>query len=106
MKNLNKSVLAAIFSLFLSITLNTNTAKAQPGVSVSFSVFYDNLSPYGDWIQDPHYGYVWAPHVSVGFRPYYSSGYWVMTEYGNTWVSRYPWGWAPFHYGRWMYDPF
>jgi hypothetical protein len=27
-----------------------------------------------------------------------------MTDYGNTWVSDYPWGWAPFHYGRWVYD--
>ncbi len=25
-----------------------------------------------------------------------------MTEYGNTWVSDYDWGWAPFHYGRWV----
>ncbi len=29
-----------------------------------------------------------------------------MTVYGNTWVSLYPWGWAAFHYGRWIYDPF
>jgi hypothetical protein len=27
-----------------------------------------------------------------------------MTDYGWTWVSDYPWGWAPFHYGRWDYD--
>lgn len=27
-----------------------------------------------------------------------------MTEYGWTWVSDYPWGWAPFHYGRWDLD--
>lgn len=27
-----------------------------------------------------------------------------MTEYGNTWVSDYSWGWAPFHYGRWTFD--
>jgi hypothetical protein len=29
-----------------------------------------------------------------------------MTEYGNTWVSDYEWGWAPFHYGRWFYDDY
>jgi hypothetical protein len=22
------------------------------------------------------------------------------------WVSDYSWGWAPFHYGRWMHDPY
>jgi len=27
-----------------------------------------------------------------------------MTKYGNTWVSDYEWGWAPFHYGRWHHS--
>lgn len=63
--------------------------------------FYNDLAPYGQWLSDPQYGYVWAPYAGNGFRPYYTNGYWVMTEYGNTWVSGYPWGWAPFHYGRW-----
>ena len=84
-------------------SLKTN---AQIGVRVSFGVFYDNLSPYGQWIEDPAYGYVWIPSVEHGFRPYFSSGHWVMTEYGNMWVSEYPWGWAPFHYGRWTYNSF
>ena len=25
-------------------------------------------------------------------------------NYGWTWASDYNWGWAPFHYGRWLYD--
>jgi len=29
----------------------------------------------------------------------------VDTEYGWTWVSQEPWGWATYHYGRWMMDP-
>ncbi|WP_066833571.1 DUF6600 domain-containing protein [Rufibacter ruber] len=79
---------------------------AGPGGRVSFQVFYDELSPYGQWINDPEYGYVWAPRVERDFQPYASRGHWVMTEYGNTWVSDYDWGWAPFHYGRWMYDDY
>ena len=71
--------------------------------NVSMQTFYDELSPYGTWIQDPQYGYVWRPDVDQNeFRPYYTNGRWVMTEYGNTWVSNYDWGWAPFHYGRWV----
>ena len=27
-----------------------------------------------------------------------------MSENGWTWDSDYPWGWAPFHYGRWDFD--
>lgn len=74
--------------------------------SMSFQVFYDELSPYGDWIMDPNYGYVWVPYAERDFQPYASNGYWVMTNYGNTWVSNYDWGWAPFHYGRWYFDDY
>jgi hypothetical protein len=71
---------------------------------VSFQMFYDQLSPYGQWVNDPNYGYVWIPDVGPNFQPYATNGYWTMTDYGNTWVSDYEWGWAPFHYGRWLYD--
>jgi len=75
--------------------------------NVSLQTFYDELSPYGTWIQDPQYGYVWRPDVDQSdFRPYYTNGRWVMTEYGNTWVSNYNWGWGPFHYGRWVYNSY
>lgn len=79
--------------------------QAQPAVG-SFEVFYNDLAPFGQWIKDPEYGYVWVPDVEADFRPYYTNGYWVMTEYGNTWVSLYPWGWGPFHYGRWTFNSF
>jgi len=72
----------------------------------SYQTFYDDLSAYGQWIQDPDYGNVWVPNAEPGFRPYYSGGHWVVTEYGNTWMSDYPWGWAAFHYGRWTYNPY
>lgn len=81
-------------------------ANAQPGIQVSFQTFYDALSPHGQWIENPSYGYVWSPRVDRDFRPYYSNGNWMMTEYGNTWVSDYSWGWAPFHYGRWAFDDY
>ncbi|WP_316802036.1 DUF6600 domain-containing protein [Pedobacter nototheniae] len=75
--------------------------------NVSLQTFYDELSPYGTWIQDPQYGYVWRPDVEQSdFRPYYTNGRWAMTEYGNTWVSNYDWGWAPFHYGRWVINSY
>ncbi len=83
---------------------NMQTAKAQG--SVSLDVFYSELAPYGTWITDAQYGYIWVPNVAQGFQPYATNGYWVMTDYGNTWVSDYSWGWAPFHYGRWLYDDF
>ncbi|GAA4302273.1 hypothetical protein GCM10023143_04560 [Compostibacter hankyongensis] len=62
------------------------------------------MSPYGNWINYPSYGYAWVPRVSSGFQPYATNGHWIYTDYGWTWVSDYSWGWAPFHYGRWLYD--
>jgi hypothetical protein len=92
---------------FFAILLHTAPpAAAQPGQSISFRTFYEELSPYGGWITHPAYGSVWVPDAGRDFQPYGTNGYWVMTEYGNTWVSDYPWGWAPFHYGRWFYDDY
>ncbi|WP_432714179.1 DUF6600 domain-containing protein, partial [Pedobacter sp.] len=91
-----------VLGLILLLAGSTITASAQDD-DVSLQTFYDELSPYGTWIQDSQYGYVWRPDVDqADFRPYYTDGRWVMTEYGNTWVSNYDWGWAPFHYGRWV----
>ncbi len=73
---------------------------------ISFNVFYNELRPYGRWINHRAHGRVWIPNVGGNFHPYATNGYWVMTDYGNTWVSDYSWGWAPFHYGRWYYDDY
>lgn len=71
---------------------------------LDISFFYDYLSPYGMWINNPSYGYVWIPDSPYyGWRPY-TYGRWVWTDYGWTWISNFKWGWAPFHYGRWGWD--
>ncbi|HEY9259521.1 DUF6600 domain-containing protein [Chitinophaga sp.] len=78
-----------------------------PQVQVSGSIsFYDELSPYGRWVSYPGYDQVWIPNAGRDFRPYYTNGHWVYTDYGWTWMSDYSWGWAAFHYGRWLYDDF
>jgi hypothetical protein len=81
---------------------NTND---RYNAEVSYQVFYDQLQPYGNWINYPGYGYVWQPNAGMGFRPYETNGRWVSTVEGWAWASNYSWGWAPFHYGRWLNDP-
>jgi len=95
-----------LYGVLLLTGLLGNMQAAQAQGSVSLDVFYSELAPYGTWISDAQYGYIWLPNVDASFQPYATNGYWVMTDYGNTWVSDYPWGWAPFHYGRWFYDNF
>jgi len=83
-------------------------APASAEVGISFGVFYDSLAPYGEWLYVGNYGRVWRPRVSVvgvDFRPYVTGGHWVYTDYGWSFESDYDWGWAPFHYGRWLPDP-
>lgn len=95
-----------ITCLFLT-ALGSSCVTARPQqvqANVSFSAFYDALSPYGQWISYGNYGQVWVPDAGQDFRPYSTNGHWVYTDYGWTWMSDYPWGWAPFHYGRWTYD--
>lgn len=101
---INKLLSLSCLSLVLLTGMGTK-ARAQD-VTVSYQTFYDNLSPYGQWIYDPQYGNVWVPNEDGDFRPYGSRGHWVMTDYGNTWVSDDPWGWACYHYGRWTYNPY
>jgi hypothetical protein len=99
-----KKLFLSILIIFCVGTWVTPQKVSAQGGPVNFQVFYDNLSPYGTWFDNPEYGYVWVPDVAPGFSPYSTNGHWVYTDEGWTWVSNYPWGWAPFHYGRWYTD--
>ena len=91
--------------LLLLLFGSAQKATAQVDEPVSYQTFYDELEPYGNWIDYPEYGYVWRPDMGADFRPYSTNGHWVWTdEYEWMWVSDYSWGWAPFHYGRWFFD--
>lgn len=61
-----------------------------------------DLDNYGTWSSVPDYGYVWTPSsVGPDWAPY-TDGRWVwVSPWGWTWVDAAPWGFAPFHYGRW-----
>jgi len=64
---------------------------------------YEDLDEYGGWRDVPEYGAMWVPTgVAAGWAPY-RYGHWVwISPWGWTWVDDSPWGFAPFHYGRWV----
>ena len=68
-----------------------------------YSMFYDSLNSYGRWLQVDGYGYAFRPNLSErsSWRPYVD-GRWVSTNQGWAWDSREPFGWACYHYGRWV----
>lgn len=66
---------------------------------------YEDLDANGTWRSDPSYGEVWVPTVaaSANWAPY-REGHWTwIAPWGWTWIDDAPWGFAPFHYGRWAY---
>jgi hypothetical protein len=65
---------------------------------------YEDLDANGRWVNIPPYGMVWQPTaVAVGWAPY-RQGHWAWVEpWGWTWIDDMPWGFAPFHYGRWAF---
>ena len=65
---------------------------------------YEALDANGTWQDVSDYGEVWVPSsVPDGWAPYHY-GHWVWIEpWGWTWIDNEPWGFAPFHYGRWAF---
>jgi FecR protein len=64
----------------------------------------EDLDDNGIWRANPEYGEMWMPTgVPDDWAPY-RAGHWDWIEpWGWTWVDDMPWGYAPFHYGRWVF---
>ena len=95
-----------LLALFAAVVTGCVTAGPPPPVATNPMIggFYDELSPYGRWV-DCNYGQCWVPgQVAADWQPY-SNGQWISTEYGWTWVSSDPWGASPYHYGTWASIP-
>ncbi len=74
------------------------------GYMASDVVGAQDLDSYGEWVQEPDYGYTWYPTaVAVDWAPYRFGRWLWVAPWGWTWVDNAPWGYAPFHYGRWTY---
>jgi hypothetical protein len=80
-----------------------NRAEASNYISREMTG-YEDLDEYGRWHYVPGYGPVWSPsRVAADWAPY-RYGHWVwIAPWGWTWVEDEPWGFAPFHYGRWAF---
>jgi hypothetical protein len=64
---------------------------------------YEDLDQNGTWRDDAEYGPLWQPRVVAADWAPYRDGSWTwVAPWGWTWVDNAPWGYAPFHYGRWV----
>ncbi|MEM8512543.1 hypothetical protein RCH14_001859 [Massilia sp. MP_M2] len=63
---------------------------------------YEELDRYGSWSTSSDYGSLWTPQVAADWTPYRDGSWTFIAPWGWTWVDNAPWGYAPFHYGRWV----
>lgn len=64
---------------------------------------YEELDRHGSWSTHPDYGSLWTPGtVGSDWTPYRDGQWNYIAPWGWTWVDNAPWGYAPFHYGRWV----
>ncbi len=64
----------------------------------------EDLERHGRWEDHPEYGALWVPfEVRAGWAPYRHGRWTWVRPWGWTWVDEAPWGFAPFHYGRWVH---
>ncbi len=63
----------------------------------------EDLDRFGRWSTHPEFGAVWFPlEVRAGWEPYRHGRWAWVRPWGWTWIDEAPWGFAPFHYGRWV----
>ena len=69
----------------------------------SGTVGAEDLDNNGTWSPLRGYGMAWMPSgMPSGWEPY-RNGHWAWVDpWGWTWIDDAPWGFAPFHYGRWI----
>ena len=92
-----------ILAVLAVVAVLCSIAPLMRSQDISVNFFYDNLNG-GSWFEVGDYGYCWQPDVAVNdssWRPY-ADGYWAYTDDGWTWVSYEDFGWATYHYGRWV----
>jgi len=91
------------FDRWVAARENAALANAGPRHVSPAMTGYQDLDAYGDWQALPDYGAVWYPRAVADDWAPYRFGRWVwIAPWGWTWVDRAPWGFAPFHYGRWV----
>jgi len=88
--------------------VSQRTAQEEQSISAQYvsreTAGYQALDNNGDWRNDPQYGAVWIPRLTVANWAPYHDGHWAFIDpWGWTWIDDMPWGFATFHYGRWAF---
>lgn len=85
------------------LAMSTPPSATPQAASRDFSIFYERLAPHGRWLEVTGHGLCFQPRVArtQTWRPYVD-GCWAWTTLGWAWRSNESFGWATYHYGRWL----
>jgi hypothetical protein len=83
----------------------TNAAQQYVGPG-DYSSGLASLYTYGGFTPCGGFGNCWRPYgVGAGWSPF-DSGFWFAdSSIGMSFIGNQPWGWLPYHYGGWIFDP-
>lgn len=81
-------------------TLAAANAAAQVPLEMTGAA---DLARFGAWSVAPDGARLWTPaRLPKDWQPYQQGAWSWNSPWGWTWVDDQPWGFAPFHYGRWL----
>src|SRR5437016_7971548 len=84
---------------------NATSAALQYTGSPYYAPGFADLYTYGAFSNCGSYGYGWRPFgAGLGWSPFTNGQRIMDPSIGWTWLSYQPWGWAPYHYGGWLFD--
>jgi FecR protein len=85
---------------------NNGTAAAQQYVnSPNYTSGLSSLYDYGAFYPC-QFGNCWRPYgVGLGWSPFDSGSFYNDPWLGTSFIGNQPWGWLPYHYGGWLFDP-
>lgn len=67
---------------------------------------FGDLYTYGAWFPMAGYGNCWRPYgVGFGWSPFDFGSWYYDPFFGWSFLGSQPWGWAPYHYGGWLFEP-
>jgi hypothetical protein len=87
-------------------TSTATKAATQYSNSYDYTSGYGDLYTYGSWFPVAGYGNCWRPYgVGFGWSPFDFGSWYYDPFFGWSFIGGQPWGWLPYHYGGWLFRP-
>jgi uncharacterized protein DUF6600/FecR-like protein len=89
-----------------AIDFHDRNVKSSAYGSSPYVYGLTDMNYYGSFVNAAGCGELWRPYFASAAWDPFANGAWVWyAGSGYSWVSPYPWGWTPYHYGAWQYCP-